>query len=671
MGDTEIKAFVKNQLPALERRYQVLKGNEQAVATLVTKADFPALRTHIDAASTLLGDITTAVRDNGQLVTNPQKANFKDTKDTLGKLLQAAPDSRKTDVEDIETRLAAIKDGDVNAVNALIAGASNLVEADKLRGALKDALTKLASDAGKFPTPNPVTTRLNALMDRTAEADSLAAGSTRNLIWSSALTEAVAVRNLALAALPVRAAILNTLHVTEVAVDQTPKSAARRQEMLDLLKSVRSKIASGCAKAIKVPDVKKNWDTLTGEANTTAATVTEWAKSLVNAEKVTKDLDELLNMTTGFGFEAFESKADNKKAAAAIRNLAGTDRKTFGSVDAPTLRALDDQVVKTLETVMKILVDTQDPQALTDEMDSRVASGEEAKGAAQVEFWKCALEKQLGFKINIPDGVEATKLPKLYELISRLPASQAIKDLVDDFDYDTQAGPPCYNKRKIVMTHMTKDIKPDAAHKLEYPTTDGSAKEMLDYFSLLTLHEIGHAVDDKSKTMPRDAGAAGPGGWKNEAFDDVVTKFSALMRAGDRGDLPEKDAAAMARELLMTGKVSKPPSAQAPLGSLRAKWDVLTGILDTYKGITIAAKTPWDTPVILGSGRCYYEGYAGRWFSYEKGKRDAVSVSDYQWRAPGEWFAEVYAWTYIAKDPKDRATRAAKLPAEIKQVITA
>ncbi len=670
-GDKEVKAFIKNQLPALEHRYQVLKGNEQTVATLAAKADFPALQTHIDAAASLLGDITTAARDIGQLVTKPQQENFKDTTDTLARLLKAAPDSRQTDVDTIETRLAGIGDGDVNAVKALIAEASTLVEADKLRGELKDALTKLAIEAGKFPTPNPVTKALDAVMDATAEADSLAAGSTRNLLWSSALSEALAIRKEALAALTVRAAIMNTLHVSGVAVDQTPKAAPRRAEMADLIKTLLAKIGSECAKATKVADVRPNWAALTNEANTAATTVTDWAKSLVTAEKVVQDLDELRTLTTGQGFEAFARKAENAKTAAAIRQLAGTDRTTLAPLDATKLRALDDQAIKALKTVMKVLVDTADPQELAKEMDAKVASGEEAKSAADVEFWKCALEKRLGFKINIPDGVDATKLPKLYELISRMPPSQAIKDLVDTFDYDTQAGPCSYSKRKIVMTNMAKEIKPELGHKLQYPTTDGTGKEMLDYFSLLTLHEIGHAVDDKAKTMPRDPGANGPGGWKNESFDDVVAKFAALMRAGDRNALPEKDVVAMAREFLLTGKVAKPPSAQAPLGSLLAKWDALTAILTTYKGITIAAKTPWETPVVLDGGRCYHEGYAGRWYSYEKGRRDAMSVSDYQWRAPGEWFAELYAWTYIAKDPHDRATRAAKLPADVQQAIAA
>ncbi len=148
-----------------------------------------------------------------------------------------------------------------------------------------------------------------------------------------------------------------------------------------------------------------------------------------------------------------------------------------------------------------------------------------------------------------------------------------------------------------------------------------------------------------------------------------MAKFVARMMTGPRAGLPVKDVSAMVRDFLMTGKVNKPPSPRAPLGSLLADWDELMGDLGGYKGITIAQKTPWEKPVIVEGTRCYHEGYAGRWFSYDKGVRDASSVSLYQWRAPGEWFAELYAWHYIAKEPKERATRAARLPAEIRAAI--
>ena len=46
--------------------------------------------------------------------------------------------------------------------------------------------------------------------------------------------------------------------------------------------------------------------------------------------------------------------------------------------------------------------------------------------------------------------------------------------------------------------------------------------------------------------------------------------------------------------------------------------------------------------------RIYQESYEGTWVSYPASKR-AAKVSNYQFRAPGEWFAELYALYYLDK----------------------
>src|SRR5262249_8751734 len=158
-----------------------------------------------------------------------------------------------------------------------------------------------------------------------------------------------------------------------------------------------------------------------------------WAKGLVNADKAAADLAELRALTAGFGFEAFEKNPTYKQEAAEIRKRAGTNPAALASMDVTTLQALHDQIVKDLRMVSKVLVDTADQADLEKEMDSRAGAEEESKGVAQVEFWKAALEKQFGFKVNIPEGVEASKLSQLYRLIKRLPPSQVMKDLVDSF----------------------------------------------------------------------------------------------------------------------------------------------------------------------------------------------------------------------------------------------
>jgi hypothetical protein len=64
-------------------------------------------------------------------------------------------------------------------------------------------------------------------------------------------------------------------------------------------------------------------------------------------------------------------------------------------------------------------------------------------------------------------------------------------------------------------------------------------------------------------------------------------------------------------------------------------------------------KNPWyDAQNRPDSGgRMFHKAYSwGRWVSYVKDAKLKYGVSAYQWRAPGEWFAEAYAVYYSDHD---------------------
>ena len=83
-----------------------------------------------------------------------------------------------------------------------------------------------------------------------------------------------------------------------------------------------------------------------------------------------------------------------------------------------------------------------------------------------------------------------------------------------------------------------------------------------------------------------------------------------------------------------------------------------------FEQLEYALSNPWYSEDQSGPhvrGRIYQKSYEGYWTSYKlKGKRHRVS--SYQWRAPGEWFAEVYATYY---DP--RFPRGSRLAAPVRQ----
>ena len=164
------------------------------------------------------------------------------------------------------------------------------------------------------------------------------------------------------------------------------------------------------------------------------------------------------------------------------------------------------------------------------------------------------------------------------------------------------------------------------------------------YFNWATLHEVAHAVDAQHKFMDTNGGQAKYGGWTQYGGDvakiaDVVSrKFGKGMTAGDMVGL---DAYARA---LMTGGSPKAPNSPEE----EAKRPAVKGWVDAVR----ASKNIWwhgDQCVSLAiDDVVYQESYGGRWTSYKLAARKQ-GIHGYQFRAPGEWFAELYAAYYSNK----------------------
>jgi hypothetical protein len=67
-----------------------------------------------------------------------------------------------------------------------------------------------------------------------------------------------------------------------------------------------------------------------------------------------------------------------------------------------------------------------------------------------------------------------------------------------------------------------------------------------------------------------------------------------------------------------------------------------------------APKQPWNSDVssrTIGGRRASHQAYEKdiSWWRYDSGARKSTYVTNYQWRAPGEWFAELYAFSWLKK----------------------
>jgi hypothetical protein len=159
------------------------------------------------------------------------------------------------------------------------------------------------------------------------------------------------------------------------------------------------------------------------------------------------------------------------------------------------------------------------------------------------------------------------------------------------------------------------------------------------YFDWATLHEVGHAVDDKTGFMKNNGKNSQFGGWAKESLDTVA-------KAG--ADHFKWDQAYV--KLKLQGKDA---TVSDECKKLKDWQDIQRNVDKWCKEISKPEKRGlwWDgrksSDNAIGS-RVYHESYDGSWVSYELAAR-SKGIHAYQFRAPGEWFAELYAAYYCEK----------------------
>jgi hypothetical protein len=174
------------------------------------------------------------------------------------------------------------------------------------------------------------------------------------------------------------------------------------------------------------------------------------------------------------------------------------------------------------------------------------------------------------------------------------------------------------------------------------PATGGA----LDYFEFANVHETGHGVDDRLGFMNARLGQAAFGGWLNHGSNvaavaqPVASHYAKANGVADQAGSIEP----YARDMILGGSPAIPvvdpekqPGVNAACEAIRTEW---------YPNANEGG-TPWWSQskcdkITMDDGRIYQQAYANTWVSYPAAERKK-GVTGYQFRAPGEWFAELFA----------------------------
>jgi hypothetical protein len=298
--------------------------------------------------------------------------------------------------------------------------------------------------------------------------------------------------------------------------------------------------------------------------------------------------------------------------------------------------------------------------------------GGKAKDQDSKDFVRAAIEARFGPKLGNTD-LTTKYLPRLYKALGMVPESHTKGNpklseinrtrvkLMPSGDYSFDEA-----TKKGVINLVTP--KTGTVDWLQSKVMALGVKKIVGHlggkdistFDALTLHEVGHSVDEDKGFMSGKVGNVTYGGWQDHTIEEVVAAVGSVKGFfKDFGKLPRAALDAYLKAVLE--KKKKPAEESSVTGALtpadKPDWKAIakhpavecaenirlknsdSGLWD--KGDSAAAK------YALGSS-VYQESYDGQWTSYALSARGQI-LCNYQFRAAGEWFAEPYAAFFLKK----------------------
>ena len=515
-----------------------------------------------------------------------------------------------------------------------------------------DTLRIVATRSNKIIQPNPMQNRLTTLTEDQKNAMSGLAGDARTTELRRIGDDAATAWKAGWAAYQTREKIGKQLYAFRVPLGVLPTGTDKTN-----LANEKLALETASKEAFKRTDedigaVKTALTTVSGNADTLKAkldraqvavldvdkTKTLIANSLLEAKKT---IDAISDEPTKKGFDQlYDALVKRRDDALALTSVPNQKSALF---------AINKDALALVERANKVSFDAQLAQPDGKQKIAAMVKGFGDTTNDPVKQAVCKAAMSACYKVNldIPEGMSVSRLPTLFELFGQVPAKDLKNLKTLEYETDPDMGSSYYSAGKIVLNKIGTE-----GHT--YQMDRSKPESRVNYFNATTLHEIGHNADDANSIMSSNQSTGNFGGWKSETIDSVAEayyegSFKALVGTGKK---PSKDhLMKMIKLVLQSGTCAKPANASADMGTLFDDWTSITGS-QGYRNLTLIrndSTSPWEKYIDCGDGRSYHEGYAGVWYSYLATARSS-KISDYMWRAPGEWFADQYAYYRMHKD---------------------
>ncbi len=161
----------------------------------------------------------------------------------------------------------------------------------------------------------------------------------------------------------------------------------------------------------------------------------------------------------------------------------------------------------------------------------------------------------------------------------------------------------------------------------------------VEYLAFAAAHEVGHGVDDARGFMATYGAGAKYGGWVTfgSSLQSLADIIGADARFAEFYKTPEQ------RRYILDKLMNAPATAPAVTPGSAAdnariafdQWHATATAQNVYR-------RQGDCDAIKIGNMVYHEAYARTWVGYLAAARNKA-LTGYQFRAPGEWFAELYA----------------------------